>query len=561
MKRVLYLAICAMVLCCLIVAGNAITAEAAGISIDRETANIAPNYLITLHATVSSGSGTVTWSSSDSNIATVSQSSATVCNVKGVRSGTVTITARLNTGESDTCTVYVAVTNGVYFICYGAGNLYLTIDSGMVEGGIATLSTKKSGGPAMLRQLWRIEHIDKHSYVIRSVFRPDMALHVTGNQVDVASISTSVTGDSVPLNRRWGIYRSSSSYMLRYVDTSYYNMKPADGAISTGTNVVTTSVTPQYCWSLEWYSDVSNQILLINTTIGLPATNAVRCVYPGASITLTDMDLMASFVSKYTIYQNIQWSSGAPSIAMVNATTGEVTGVSEGETTITANRVYNGVTHSAIYTIKVSSDFMMYGIPDGNHDHQSALETARDSINDKHTLGGVRLRANILSAQTCKSDLLTTKIFTSRSHGAAVVIPGTDQVFSTFISLDNNQEMFMSNVFADGVVGIANGDDYGNLGLALFVGCETGRGGVGGNNLPSEIVEHGAKAAIGFKESIGCSAANTWTRVFYQQLLAGDTVETAAQEASEKCCKTDPALAFDYVVITGDGTLTLANLL
>ena len=55
-----------------------------------------------------------------------------------------------------------------------------------------------------------------------------------------------------------------------------------------------------------------------------------------------------------------------------------------------------------------------------------------------------------------------------------------------------------------------------NLYLALFIGCKTGYGGVGGNNLPTKCVQLGADCAVGFTQEIGCSRANEWvTQCFY----------------------------------------------
>ncbi|MBQ9762259.1 MAG: Ig-like domain-containing protein [Oscillospiraceae bacterium] len=434
----------------------------------------------------------------------------------------------------------------------------------MLEGSFVTLHEKKSNGPARLRQLWRIEHIGEHSYVIRSVYRPDFVLNVTDNRVTVASLSTTVSGDSVPLNRRWGIARSSNSFMLQYVGTSYYTMKPADGALSPGTSVITSSASPQYCWTFEWYSSLSNQVLLINTKLGLPAISAVRYVYQGETVALDDLNLMATFVSKYTIYQDIRWSSNNTAVATVDAVTGAVTGVSPGQATISASQIYNGVSYSQTYTINVNKDFMLYGVTNSGHDHASALEGVMDDINSQYPVSRAKLRTGAISAQTCKSDLLSANVFTSRSHGGFIMFSDVDQVAVTFILLDDDEELFWSNAYPEldnDNSAIVDGDDYSNLGLALFIACCTGRGGTGANNLPSEIVEHGAKVAIGFENEIMCNHANTWTTVFYERLLSGATVEDSAEQASSQCYKDDPNLGFEFVVIAGNGTLTLADLI
>ena len=90
--------------------------------------------------------------------------------------------------------------------------------------------------------------------------------------------------------------------------------------------------------------------------------------------------------------------------------------------------------------------------------------------------------------------------------------------------------------------------------MALFVGCYTARGGIGGRNLPTRIVELGAKVAIGFSESINCASANKWIADFYESLLSGNTVYDAVAYAKNKTSETSPLRS---VVVCGDDTYTL----
>ena len=63
--------------------------------------------------------------------------------------------------------------------------------------------------------------------------------------------------------------------------------------------------------------------------------------------------------------------------------------------------------------------------------------------------------------------------------------------------------------------------------LAVFCGCETGKGGEGANNLPTVAVQKGAGTAIGFQGKIQCSDANQWTERFFYYLSVGHTVQSA----------------------------------
>lgn len=202
-------------------------------------------------------------------------------------------------------------------------------------GGIATLTN----GPQQLRQLWKIQHVERDYYSIRSAYRHGLALRESGGDVLVAPLDTALAPKNTPLNFRWRIFRSGSSYVFQYVGTSSLTLRPADGDTSPGADVTVTNVNPvdQFKWSLTWKT-VQDQILLINTQNGLPATNAVRYMVPGETLTLAEMNLTASFVSRYTNTQDIQWiaiDDAQGEIVRVNSSTGSVTGVAAGTTFIT----------------------------------------------------------------------------------------------------------------------------------------------------------------------------------------------------------------------------------
>ncbi len=160
-------------------------------------------------------------------------------------------------------------------------------------------------------------------------------------------------------------------------------------------------------------------------------------------------------------------------------------------------------------------------------------------------------------------DLLNANIFTFRGHGGAHYYKNTSELQATTIvtqatvrgqSFDGVHKL-TSHYLGESeenmtCLGYA---DFSNLDLAVFVGCETGKGGEHANNLPSRIVALGARTAIGFSEEITCESAEVWTRVFYDYLLSGTTVYEAATNACDKNLSINP----DYLVFCGDKNFKL----
>ena len=104
-----------------------------------------------------------------------------------------------------------------------------------------------------------------------------------------------------------------------------------------------------------------DQLLLINTQVGLPAQNAIRVLRPGERMTLSEANLVASFVSLKTNYAAQTWSSSDTSVAMVNSSTGTVTALSDGQSTMTVKVFFYGTSYTKTYTIVVIP------LPDGTY--------------------------------------------------------------------------------------------------------------------------------------------------------------------------------------------------
>ena len=225
----------------------------------------------------------------------------------------------------------------------------------MVENSEVKLWGQQTNGPQQLRQLWKIQHVERDYYSIRSAYRHGLALRESGGDVLVAPLDTALAPKNTPLNFQWRIFRSGSSYVFQYVGTSSLTLRPADGATSPGADVTVTNVNPvdQFKWSLTWKT-VQDQILLINTQNGLPATNVVRYAAPGESLELEDMNLVATFVSLTTNKQDLVWSEDGSRTALVDSETGTVTGARYRETATISVKQRNSSASAKTYSLSVT---------------------------------------------------------------------------------------------------------------------------------------------------------------------------------------------------------------
>ena len=206
------------------------------------------------------------------------------------------------------------------------------------------------------------------------------------------------------------------------------------------------------------------------------------------------------------------------------------------------------------------------GITNSGHDHYSALKTAAGYLSDTST-NDVTIHSGAISSTDCNNYLKSCKVFASRSHGDPHYSGNT--TYSTGIVLNDlsgsNLNGFYSNYYSSITSGsyyIQTTDSYSNLGLALFIGCETGHGGIGANNLPSRVVAQGATCSIGFELDCYCASANTWTKYFFEHFCAGYDVYESVDYACAELARSidaDLRLSRNYIVICGDDYYCLGD--
>ena len=108
---------------------------ATGVTLNQTTATLtSASETLQLIATVlpeNASNKSVTWSSNDESVATVSETGL----VTAVANGTATITATANdgSGKSATCEVTVTLTTGIGSVLYNATDVWYTIDGRRIQ--------------------------------------------------------------------------------------------------------------------------------------------------------------------------------------------------------------------------------------------------------------------------------------------------------------------------------------------------------------------------------------------------------------------------------------------
>ena len=131
------------------------------ISLDKSTASIAVGKTVVLTATVSPSNAsnkTITWSTNNSSVATVSNGTVT-----GKSSGTTTITATSNNGKSASCSVTVQATGSNGWVgSANAGAISMDSTSFTASGGYADVNNETSAYVSSLR--YRVYNSDGLTY-------------------------------------------------------------------------------------------------------------------------------------------------------------------------------------------------------------------------------------------------------------------------------------------------------------------------------------------------------------------------------------------------------------
>ncbi len=332
------------------------------IALSTTSCSIQEGNTRTLVATTNPANQTVTWSTSNSAVATVSSTGVVTAN----KAGTATITARIvdpnGVTRTATCTVYVYIANGVYHIKNLNSNYYLHVKNGNIANCSDVHQYSKYSDSAnnnyRIRQMWKIYYLGEGRYSVRPLNKLDMGLDVTDGNVDIFDIGTSDTLSSVPFYGEWAINWYSTGYVFKNNGSDSETMQIENASTSSGATVVASAYsTSVNCrWGLIKVSSPPSGAYLYDTANESIVSTATRDIYVGSTKSLSTLNLSAVAYSGSNISQSFTWSSSNSNIATVNSS-GSVTGVSSGKATITGYVYRNGAYYYVRYTICVGASF------------------------------------------------------------------------------------------------------------------------------------------------------------------------------------------------------------
>ena len=211
-----------------------------------------------------------------------------------------------------------------------AQNLSISDNTNVVQ----TIRTPNAEQTRVIRQIWKVTYLGDGRYSIRPMHNMAMGLHCSNGNADIVNIGINDTRESVMDSAQWTIEVSGYGYWVKNNGEDSKALQLENTTTELDGNVITGM---QYedvgCWWLFGNAtDLPSGVILYDTATGERVTNSPKHITPGDSKTLFDMNLCAV---TYPIYnQPITWTSNRTNVATVDSSTGSVTAIRHGTSTI-----------------------------------------------------------------------------------------------------------------------------------------------------------------------------------------------------------------------------------
>ena len=222
-----------------------------------------------------------------------------------------------------------------------------------------------SAKQTQFQQMWKVKHIGDGLYTIRPYHKLDMCLYAYGPNDRVyirpktADSSTNNTQSGyVSAQYRWSIEYIGSGVVIRNDGERDATLQIQNDSTAQDARIRadTYGSTNTCYWTFTTVTNPGSGVILYDTDEQMPLNGLVESVDPGQTVSLFELKLSLSPYSNTTDSYSVFWYTNNPNIALVNNSNGNVTGVSPGVATITA-QVYIGTEeYNSSYQVKVNNN-------------------------------------------------------------------------------------------------------------------------------------------------------------------------------------------------------------
>lgn len=420
------------------------------------------------------------------------------------------------TSESTVSTYALTDYEGIYYFNnnYTGQYLYKTSTGASVTSGLVS----------SLRGLikWQTTLLDDGSYTIQSVDDPTLYL-AGGSSSSTSTIYLITLSDSsIPDRYRWTIgLASGGGCLAQNVHTGKYLY--CNGSTVSSTSTLGTAGTEYYrkkAWRMADVTLYGSGSSYRYQELPAGARFNTFYLFSGNSGRPTLQDEYGDVL--WGAADNFTFSGYDTNYVSLDEETGSFTALSFTScysTTITATHKVTGRVLN--FSLIVNPNGVLVGVTNEGHDHYTALNTIKVNLtNCGYSNVNLYSGSFTVSGINAYLNLDKNNVFVSRSHGGVTAPDGTQIGTSICVAEDVWYESYQ----------VSSSVDWSNMRLIMFVGCNTGDGGVNALNLPSVAVERGARTAVGFEEEIDCATANNWVMDLFDLLESGYSVYDACTE-------------------------------
>jgi len=303
--------------------------------------------------------GTITWASSNTAVATVSNGVVT-----GRKAGLAVITASVNGVVQKSFTVRVTLKDGEYCLSSGDITPYLSVETISYANNTQLKLHHLADEQSLdrMRQHWNIRYMGDGYYTIATMYNDNLRIRATSN-------STVALYQNSDIYSLWMIEWSGNAYKIYNKGyTGYVLSKDSDDVADQHSTKLTNNSSHQWTnWQIaatvgETEEGVKHLkgLLLLNSQTGTRAdydTHTAKVFNPPTSgnqvVTMSSLGLEVKVFDNTNSSQAVVWSSDNTAVASVDMTTGTLTIKAAGGAVIKAIRAIGGVLYETTYKVSV----------------------------------------------------------------------------------------------------------------------------------------------------------------------------------------------------------------